>query len=129
MNPSKDDAIFVSQSRTIRELAHAGDCVIVGRLAGQTLRDDPHVLRVFVTSGQQSAARRVAARLGLSEEEAARKAARVNTGRANHCRRYTGQQWASPSAYDLVLNTDRLGIGGAAALIVQAVKAMENGRI
>ena len=129
MNPSKDDAIFVSQSRTIRELAHAGDCVIVGRLAGQTLRDDPHVLRVFVTSGQQSAARRVAARLGLSEEEAARKAARVNTGRANHCRRYTGQQWASPSAYDLVLNTDRLGIGGAAALIVQAVKAMENSRI
>jgi len=127
MNPSRDDAIFVSQSRTIRELAHGGDCVIVGRLAGWTLRDDPHVLRVFVTSGRESAARRVADRLGISVEEAARKQARVDTGRANHCRRYTGQQWASPSAYDLTLNTDRLGIDGAADMIVQAAMAMGKG--
>ena len=127
MNPSRDDAIFVSQSRTIRELAHGGDCVIVGRLAGWTLRDDPHVLRVFITSGRQSAARRIADRLGISVEEAARKQARVDTGRANHCRRYTGQQWASPSAYDLTLNTDRLGIDGAADMIVQAAMAMGKG--
>ena len=125
MNPSRDDAIFVSQSRTIRELAHEGNCVIVGRLANWTLRDHPHLLRVFITSDEGSAVRRVARRLDISEDEAARKRARVNTGRANHCRRYTGQAWASPSGYDLVLNTDRLGIEGAATLIAEAVKTIE----
>ena len=73
MNPSRDDAIFVSQSRTIRELAHEGNCVIVGRLANWTLRDHPHALRVFITSSRDSATKRVAQRLGISEEEAARK--------------------------------------------------------
>lgn len=124
MNPSRDDAIFVSQSRTIRELAHEGDCVIVGRLANWTLRDHPHALRVFITSSRDSATKRVAQRLDISEEEAARKQKRVNTGRANHCRRYTGQPWTSPDSYDLMLNTDRLGIDETAALIAQAAKTM-----
>jgi len=120
-DPSKDDAIFVSQSRTIRSLAHKGECVIVGRLANWILRDDPHVVRVFVGSGAGEAARRVARQLGIGTDEAARKAARVNSGRAIHCRHYTGVRWASPAAYDLMVNTDRMGIEGTVATIIGAV--------
>ena len=43
MNPSKDDAIYVSQSRTVRELAHHGPCVIIGRLGNWILRDSSDV--------------------------------------------------------------------------------------
>ena len=124
MNPSKDDAIFVAQSRAIRELAHRGPCVIVGRLAGWVLRDRQQVLRVFVTAAPANAARRIASRLGLSPDEAARKAARVNTGRANHCRHYTGRPWADPSAYDLTICTDHIAASTAAEMIVQAAKAV-----
>ena len=124
MNPSKDDAIFVAQSRAIRELAHRGPCVIVGRLAGWVLRDRQQVLRVFVTAAPANAARRIASRLGLSPDEAARKAARVNTGRANHCRHYTGRPWADPSAYDLAICTDHIAASTAAEMIVQAAKAV-----
>lgn len=122
MNPSKDDAIFVSQSRTIRSLAHKGECVIVGRLANWILRDDPHVVRVFVGSGADEAARRVARQLGIGTDEAGRKAGRVNSGRAIHCRHYTGVRWAAPAAYDLMVNTDRMGIEGAVATIIGAVE-------
>ena len=122
MNPSKDDAIYVSQSRTIRELAHHGPCVIVGRLGNWILRDNPHVLRVFVTSGPDSAASRVASRFNISTDEALRKLERVNSGRANHYRRYTGRQWTDIGEYDLMLNTDRVGIDGAVDIILRASK-------
>ncbi|HIR73175.1 MAG TPA: cytidylate kinase family protein [Candidatus Coprenecus pullicola] len=122
MNPSKDDAIYVSQSRTIRELVHHGPCVIVGRLGNWILRDNPHVLRVFVTSGPDSAASRVASRFNISTDEALRKLERVNSGRANHYRRYTGRQWTDIGEYDLMLNTDRVGIDGAVDIILRASK-------
>ena len=125
MNPSKDDAIYVSQSRTVRELAHHGPCVIIGRLGNWILRDNPHVLRVFVTSGPDSAAVRVASRFNISREEAARKVERVKTGRANHYRRYTGRQWTDIGEYDLVVNTDRVGIDGAVDTILRASKDLK----
>ena len=125
MNPSKEDAIYVSQSRTIRELAHKSPCVIIGRLANWILRDDPHVLRVFVTSGHDYAVRQIADKLHLSTDEAARKVDRVNTGRANHCRHYTGKAWTDLTGYDLVINTERTGIDGAVDMILRAVREVK----
>ena len=122
MNPSKEDAIYVSESRTIRDLAHHGPCVIIGRLSNWILRDNPRVLRVFVTSGKEYAARQVAGLLHIPEEEAARKIERVNTGRANHYWQYTGRQWTDFNEYDIVVNTEKLGIDGAADVILRAVK-------
>lgn len=122
MNPSKSDAIYVGEGRTIRELAHEGACVIVGRLGNWILRDNPNVLRVFVMSDKGFAVKRVMARFGLSESVAAKEIDRVNTGRANHCWHYTGRLWADASGYDLIVNTDRTGIDGAVDLIVMAAK-------
>ena len=124
MNPSKDDAIYVSQSRTIRELAHEGPCVIIGRLGNWILRDDPHVLRVFITSGGDFATRQVADKLQITPEEAARKIERVNKGRANHYWRYTGRQWTDIGGYDLIVNAEKIGAGEAAEMIVNAARRM-----
>lgn len=124
MNPSKEDAIYVSESRTIRELAHHGPCVIIGRLGNWILRDNPHLLRVFVTSGKEYAARQVAGLLNIPEEEAVRKIERINTGRANHYWQYTGRQWTDVCEYDLILNTEKLGTDGAADMILRAVRDM-----
>ena len=122
MNPSKDDAIYVSQSRTIRELAHKSPCVIIGRLGNWILRDNPHVFRVFIMSGRDFAVKEIAAKLHIPEEEAARKIERVNTGRANHYWKYTGKQWTDISGYDLIINTERTGVEGAVDMILRAVK-------
>lgn len=122
MNPSKDDAIYVSESRTIRGLAHKGPCVIIGRLGNWILRDYPHLLRVFIMSGKESSISEISENLHLSREDAARKIDQVNTGRSNHCRHYTGRRWTDISGYDLVINTDVTGIGGAADMIIWAAK-------
>lgn len=122
MNPSKDDAIYVNQSRTIRELAHKGECVIIGRLGNWILRDDPHVLRVFITSGRDFAVKQLVDKLHMDADEATRKIERVNTGRANHYWHYTGHQWTDIAGYDLVINTERTGIDGAVDMILRAFK-------
>lgn len=122
MNPSKEDAIYVSESRTIRELAHQGPCVIIGRLGNWILRDNPHVLRVFITSGKQFAAKQLESRFNISEEEALKRIERVNTGRANHYWQYTGKQWTDINGYDLVINTERMGFNGAVDAILRAVQ-------
>ncbi len=125
MNPSKEDAIYVNQSRTIRELAHQGPCVIIGRLGNWILRDNPHVLRVFVMSGRDFAVKQITGKLHITDEEASRKIERVNTGRANHYRHYTGHAWTDIADYDLVINTERTGIDGAVDMILRAVKDMK----
>lgn len=122
MNPSREDAIYVGQSRTIRGLAHNGPCVIIGRLGNWILRDDPHVLRVFIGSGRDFAVKQLVGKLHLSEEEAAKKIEQVNTGRANHYRHYTGRQWSDAGEYDLVVNTDRIGIDAAVEMILRAAR-------
>lgn len=125
LNPSKEDAIYVSQSRTIRGLAHKGPCVIIGRLGNWILRDDPHVLRVFIRSGLDFAVNQLCGKFPLSKEEAARKIERVNTGRANHYWHYTGKQWTDIGGYDLIINTDCTCIDGAVELILRAAKSVK----
>ena len=125
MNPSKADAIYVGQSRTIRELAQESPCVIVGRLGNWILRDNPRVLRVFITIDKDTASKRIAEKFGIGLDEAAKKKDRVDTGRANHCWHYTGTRWTDISGYDLVINAGRTGVDGAVDLILRAVKDID----
>jgi len=122
MNPSEDDAIFVSQSRTIREMIHEGPCIIIGRLANWILRDQPGILRIFVTSDDSFAIKNIMEKDHLSADKARKKIELVNRGRANHYWKYTHRQWTDLHDYDLVVNTSKLGIDGAVDVIVNCQK-------
>lgn len=128
MNPSLDDAIFVSQSRTIRELATERPCVIIGRMADWVLRDRDNLLRIFITSSRQNAVERVMQKDGLTAAAATRKIVKVNKGRSNHYLRYSRQRWTDARNYDLVINTTITGIDGAVDLIAEIVKAKTDKR-
>lgn len=86
------------------------------------MRDDPHVLRVFIMSGRDFAVKQLADKLHLSATDAARKIEQVNTGRANHYWHYTGKQWTDINGYDLIINTERTGIDGAVDMILRAAR-------
>ena len=45
---SKDDALFVTQSRIIRKLASERSCIIIGRCADYVLRDFKNCFKVFI---------------------------------------------------------------------------------
>ncbi len=119
MNPSRDDAIFVSESRIIRNIAMKKPCIIIGRCANWVLRNDDRVLRIFVTSDKDDAVKRIMDRDGLSYENAEKRIEHVNTGRSNHYLQYTNHRWTDPHGYDLVINTSRLGLKQCADVIME----------
>jgi uncharacterized membrane protein YczE/cytidylate kinase len=122
MNPSHDDAIFVSESRIIRALAIKKPCVIIGRCANWVLRGDHKVFRIFVTSNREDAVSRVMEKDHLSADAAAKRIEQVNTGRSNHYFQYTGRRWTDAHDYDLVFNTSALGIDQCADMVVKCIE-------
>ncbi len=121
MNPSHDDAIFVSESRIIRNLAMKKPCVIIGRCANWILRNDKKAFRVFVTSSCEDAVKRVMKNDGLDAENAGKRIEQVNTGRNNHYFQYTGRRWTDARDYDMVVNTSALGLEECADIIVDCI--------
>lgn len=117
MHYSEGDKIFVAQSRIIRSLAAKGDCVVIGRCADYILRDNPNILRVFVKSDSDFAIKRIMQSDNLSQEEAQKKIAKINKGRANQYWQYTGYRWDDASHYDLVIDTSKVGISKAVQII------------
>ena len=104
----------------IEEVAARGNAVIVAHAASLALGARDGVLRVLITASPATRARRVAATLDVDEKEATRMLARSEANRADYIKRFYGVADESPVHYDLVINTDRLSAGQAAALILQA---------
>lgn len=122
MNPSKDDAIFVSQSRTIHKLAMQESCVIIGRCANWVLKDDKNSFHVFVCSDIDRAVTRVTGYINSGTENAKEQIRKINKARANHYWQYTGGDWTDARNYDLVVNSSKISIDEIVDLICRCVK-------
>lgn len=122
MNPSKDDAIFVSQSRTIQKLAEQGPCVIIGRCANWILKNNPNCFRVFVCSDIKDAVPRVVGYIQVDAAKAQEEIIKTNKTRANHYWQYTGGTWTDARNYDLVVNSSKISIDEIVDMIYNNVK-------
>lgn len=67
---SKDDALFVTQSRIIRKLASEQSCIIIGRCADYVLRDFKNCFKVFIHADYASKLKRATAEYHEPEEKA-----------------------------------------------------------
>lgn len=128
MELSVDDAIFVTESRIIRNLSTRGACVIIGRCADFLLKDVPGCFRVFVRSDSKFATQRVTEQYGIPNPKAAETISHINRERANHYWRYTGMRWGDAENYDLVVNSSKTGIDKAAEIIRSAIPANSLGK-
>lgn len=122
MKLSEDDAIFVTESRIIHDLAAKGSCIIIGRCADFVLRSRAECFRVFVRADMEQARKRVVEEYGIVPENAEAEIEKVNKERSNHYWRYTGRKWADAENYDLVLNSSKTGIEKAVGIIRDAVR-------
>ena len=105
------------QFNLIREIAEQGPCVIVGRCANHILRERDDVLNIFVHAGEEYRLQRTIAKLGLTERKAVKVLKTTDKARRAYYRNYTGCDWNDPDLYDLVLNSDRLGIENCVDII------------
>jgi cytidylate kinase len=111
-----NDKTFLAQTEVIRELSK-NSCIIVGRCADYILRDDPALIKIFITGDFEERVHRAVNEYQFPSEAAEEKIKKIDKSRANYYKYYTGQPWGSIHNYDLIINSSFTGIPGAVAVI------------
>ena len=115
----QDEATIVQVTeRVIAEAAAHGRIVLVGRGAQAVLAQRPDALHVYVVAPRPWRMRLAVERLGVNEADVDRLVDETDRQRDQYVKTYYGRQRQDISNYDLIVNTARVGIDGAAALVV-----------
>lgn len=109
--------IYLAQRQAIQTLAKKGPCVIVGRCADYILKDEPGVLSCFVYAELQKRVNRAVNEYGMDAENAEKQILQTDKSRAVYYNAVTDQKWGDYSNYDLMINSEKVGINMAAKLI------------
>lgn len=119
------EVLLALQSHEMKRLAAREDCIIVGRCADFVLRDqDVQLLRVFVAAPEAQRFSRKMVQENLSLSQAARLVRKMDKQRKKYYESYTGQLWGDPAHYDLYLDTGKLSLDDAAAVIAARFRKM-----
>ena len=121
---AEDDESTIARvtERIIADAAAHGNVVLVGRGAQAILAQRPEALHVYVVASRAWRARQVVQRLGADPAEVERVLDDTDRQRDRYVKEHYGRVRQDPTHYDLVVNTERLTIGGAAALVVAEVR-------
>ena len=115
-------------AKLVLAIGEAGEAVIVGRGAGFLL-PRPETLSVRVIAPLKARAQRLAERLGVSARTARRAARDLDRRHDRFARTMYRVDPADPHHYDLVLDTESLGLTLATEVLVRAVEmGMPGGR-
>lgn len=105
-----DQNLFNIQSRIIRELAKHQSCIVIGKCANWVLRECDNVASFYVEAPRKDCLESIMGLLGVDEKEAAKLIEKTDRYRADYYKYYTGGHvWTDPIAYDLTINTARVG--------------------
>ena len=121
--PSVPDQVFIAQAKVIKEAAARESCVIVGRCADYILREEPHVLKVFVNAPIDQRIRRAREEYGVTEPNLESYVIRQDKARASYYNYFATGRWGQSREYDLCVNS-RIGINTAVKVIRAAAQAM-----
>jgi CMP/dCMP kinase len=110
----------------MQEAVQQGNAVLVGRGAQALLADRPDALHVFCYAPRAFLAQYAVAHRGIDPAVAEQEVERRNKQREQYVKRHWGRDWRSFHNYHLCVDTGRLGIEGAAALVVEAARLRFN---
>ncbi|HEX2450403.1 MAG TPA: cytidylate kinase-like family protein [Gemmatimonadales bacterium] len=102
----------------VAEAAAQGRVVLIGRAAPVLLDRERDALHVKLVASPAFRVRLAAERLGMDVKDAERIMKETDEARARYHKERYGRDWRDPVNYHMVLNSERLGFEGAAAVIV-----------
>jgi cytidylate kinase len=123
-----DEATIVKLTeRIIAEAAAHGRVVLVGRGAPALLAQRSDALHVYVVASKPWRVRLAVERLGVDPANAEKAVDETDRRRDQYVKTYYGRHRHDVVNYDLVVNTEKLGIAGAAALVVAEARRRQWG--
>lgn len=119
-----NEKIFIEQAKIIEGLAKKEDCIIIGRCSNVILRNKPNVLNIFVYSSELDFKVKRKMQFGDYENEldAIKAIERVDKERETYYNYFTKENWGDRKAYDLMIDTSKIGVDGAVELIKEYLK-------
>ena len=113
-----EQSIVRISERIIHEAAALGRVVLVGRGAQAILAERPDALHVYVVASKAWRMRLAVERLGVDPAKVEKELEDTDRRRDQYTKTYYNRTRADPTNYDLVVNAERLGLEGAAELVV-----------
>ena len=121
---------FEAISTVMKELAAAGNVVIVGRGGANILQSFPGVLRVGTVARIEDRIARIMGIERLDREQAEKTVAERDKARAYYFKRYFGlDNPDDPAQYHLMINTSDIDLEYGTEIVVRACAALEEGRL
>ncbi|MBR6770009.1 MAG: cytidylate kinase-like family protein [Lachnospiraceae bacterium] len=117
-----DDNLFNYQAKVIKQLAEEEACVIIGRCADYVLRDNDHVLSVFVHAPLDYCIEQAAQKLSMPSKDLEKYIIKTDKRRAEYYRYHTGREWTDARNYDLCLDSSKLGMERCVEEIISYIK-------
>ena len=117
-------AVYV-QKQIIKKLAQKESCVIIGRSADYFLKDQDHVLRVFIYAPDEVRIENVMKGHDLSKEDAKLLISEKDKRYHQRHKALTGSNRGDRHNRDFLIDSSMLGIDGTADLIVQLSKRFQ----
>jgi cytidylate kinase len=106
----------------IYSVSRSGNGIILGHGSQILLRDFGCALHIFIHASDPYRIQTLMEQRGLSRKAAEKMIAKTDHERRGFLRFAFHMEWNDPSLYDLVINTEKLGVDGAVNLILDALK-------
>jgi cytidylate kinase len=115
---AEEATIVILTERVIREAATHGRAVLVGRGAQAVLARRPNALHVYLVGSKAWRMEMAVEHLGVERGDVERVLDETDRDRDRYVKAHYGRSRQEAVHYDMVLNTERVGFQGAAAVIV-----------
>ena len=113
---SIEQQVYLATYDTIKKLADKGPCVLIGRPV--PLRQVQEQRRAPI----ENRIKRVAARNGITENEARDRIKKTDKSRASYYNYYSAKDWGDAKSYDLCIDSSLLGIDGTVELLKELIR-------
>ena len=113
-----EKAIVRISERIIHEAAAIGRVVLVGRGAQAILALHPDALHIYLVASKPWRMKLAVDQLGVDPAKVEKELEETDRRRDQYTKTYYNRTRADPTNYDLVVNAERLGLDGAAEMVV-----------
>lgn len=119
------DALFLVQSKIIREICAKESCVIVGRCANFILKDHPNCFNVFIHANKNYRKAKISEEYAIQSEIADSELEKTDKERANYCMHYTGESWNNAVNYHLTIDSSQYNSDQVAEIITSSIDKLK----
>lgn len=120
--PLTEERILEMTQRVIAEAVAKGPCVLVGRSAQMVLAQRADAVHAFCYAPRPALVTRVMARHKCGKAEAEKITDEMNKNREQYVKKHWKRSWAAHENYHVCVNTEWLGVQGAADVIVKLAR-------